>query len=591
MLKNQFLRLVLLLCSVVFVLNACSDSSDDEASSPLSSADGVLKYVPADTPYVFATPEPMPEEVLDKMQPHVDAILASYKEIMGLVLDEISLETDGSDMQAGQKERFLSIAEEFSDLISSGGLSAAGLARNARSAFYGVGLIPVMRIELIDASAFEATIARFEEKSGGSMSTASVDEQTYRYVGNDDVRLILAVIGNNVVVTVVPAGLSAEHLSGVLGLTLPAQNIASAGVLTELANEYGYTFHALGFVDVERLVATFLDAQTGVNAELLALTNYDHAALTDVCRAELRGMSGVMPRMVAGYTEVSVENFRSSMVLEFRSDIATGLATLAAAVPGLGSDHGALFSFGMSMVLLAAREFYAARLDAMEADPYECDLFADLQNGVAQGREMLNQPIPPIAYGFKGFLAIVDNIDGFDFASKQPPTEIDMRFLIAIDNAEGLLAMGTMFSPDLAALNLQPDGKPVKFETPQMTSQFGAVYIAMTDNALGIAVGADAESGLGDLLEAPAGEPPPIMSMHMDAASSYGLIGDAMMANDFGGETDGEADGEAAEIPPEVKEAIGEIMSELSDLLSRLSVEMSFTEQGLEISTTVTLVE
>jgi hypothetical protein len=437
----------------------------------------------------------------------------------------------------------------------------------------------------MDVAAFEALIERFEEKSGEAMSVASIGEQTYRYVGDDEAHLIMAIIENYLVVSIVPTALSSEQLGTVLGLTLPTRNIGDAGVLARIAEEYDYTSHALGFIDIERVVATFLDDQSGVNEELLKLMDYDDSQLTDVCRKEIREMSSVMPRMVTGYSEVSVDNFTSNLVLEIRNDIATSLATLAAAVPGLGMDHDGLFSFGMSLDVLAAREFYAARLDALEADPYECELFAESQSGVvAQGRAALNQPIPPLAYGFKGFLAVIDGIGDFDFARQQPPEDIDMRLLVAIDNAEALLAMGTMFSPELAALNLQSDGEPVEMTMPQLTGRTDSLHIAMTDNLLGVAVGTDAKDGLGELMKAGATEPPPSFSMTMDAASYYQLMGEVMMTPKDGAE-------QTTAMPPEVATAIGNVMNEFGKLLDRISVDVVLTVRGVEIQSKVELAD
>jgi len=578
------MKLAAVLFTVVVALGACSSSDDDKQSSALQASDGLLQYIPADTPFVFAAPEPMPQDVLDKLEPHIDAILAAYQNILTIAIEDIpNAENDDSE-NAAQMARLATIGGEFVELLGSGGLGDAGLSLKSRSAIYGIGLLPVMRFELTDTAAFEALIARFEEKSGEAMSVANIGEQTYRYVGDDDAHLVIAIIDKYLVATVVPAALSTEQLEKVLGLTLPTRNIGTAGVLDSLASEYGYTPHTLGFIDIERVVATFLDEQSGVNAELLKLMDYDGSVLTDVCRKEIREMSGVIPRMVTGYTEVSVDRFNSRLVFELRNDIATNLATLAAVVPGLGSDHGGLFSFGMSLDVLAARDFYAARLDALEADPYECELFAELQGGVAQGRAVLNQPVPPLAYGFKGFLAVIDDIGDFDFASQRPPEKIDMRLLVAIDNAEALLAMGTMFSPELAALNLQPDGKPVEMAMPQLAGRTDSLSIAMTDNLLGVAVGADAKDGLGELLTADAIEPPPSFSMTMDASSYYQLMGEIMM-------TPNEGTDESAEMSPEIAQALGTMMNEFGKLLDRISVDIVLTDRGVEIQSNVELVD
>ncbi len=306
---------------------------------------------------------------------------------------------------------------------------------------------------------------------------------------------------------------------------------------------------------------------------------FDGPELGDDCKAEIREMAGIAPRIVAGYTEMSVDKFVSNMILQVRSDIATGLATLPAPVPGLGSEQGGLIAFGMSIDMIAARSFYTERLDAMEADPYECDLFAEIQEGVEQGREALNQPIPPIVYGFKGFLAVVENINGMDLANNRPPTSADLRVLVATDNAEGLLAMGAMFSPEIAALDIQPDGEPVKFESRQLAGVVDMAYVAMTDNALALSIGEGTKARLGEMLSAAINEPHPFLSMEIDADRYYDFIANTMVVEDD----------EEDQTPPELKAAISEIMVVVGDMFSRMAFQVEFTERGIEFPSTMEL--
>ena len=292
-------------------------------------------------------------------------------------------------------------------------------------------------------------------------------------------------------------------------------------------------------------------------------------------------MSGIFPRIVTGYSEMSIDRFVSNTILEIRSDIAAGLATLPAPVPGLGTDQGGLLAFGMSVDLLAAREFYTARLDALQADPYECELFADLQEGLEQARTALNQPIPPIVYSFKGFLAVVEDIEGMDFANSQPPTSADIRVLVTTDNAAGLLAMGAMFSPEIAGLDIKPDGKPVRFESQRLAGVVDAAYVAMTDTALAMSIGQGTEARLGDMLSAAVNEPHPFASIEMDAARYYEFISKTMVIEDD----------EEDPTPPELKAAIGETMVAAGQVFSRMKVRVEFTERGIVFPSTVELSE
>ncbi len=151
--------------------------------------------------------------------------------------------------------------------------------------------------------------------------------------------------------------------------------------------------------------------------------------------------------MVAGYTTINADRIDSTLVLEMRDDIAAGLKTFAAPVQGLGADSGSLLSFGMSFDLMAIRSYYEAQLDKLEAEPFKCEAMAQLQAGVASGRQVLDQPIPPIVYDIRGFNAVVDDIVGLYLASSKPPSNIDATLLLAVKNAPALLNLGANVKP------------------------------------------------------------------------------------------------------------------------------------------------
>ena len=367
-------------------------------------------------------------------------------------------------------------------------------------------------------------------------------------------------------------------LRRVLGLELPDQNIAESGTLAEFAERHEFADYMIGMVDFERLASTFLHEQSGVNAELHRLMGHDPSGISDICKAEMAGLAGVAPRLVTGYTDLSVSRIASKLVIELREDIATGVAAMVGQVPGLGSHSGGLMSFGVGIDLLASREFYADQLQKLDDSPYQCELLADFQSEVSAGRAALNSPVPPIVYGIKGFLAEIASLEGGDIANGIPPTSIDMRMILATDNAEGLMAMGAMFSPDLMALNLEPDGEPVRLDLPQLQATGQVVHLAMTDKALGVSVGEGMEQGLRDMLFAPVTESGPFFAMDMDAERYYALMSEAVSRD--GGDLDN---------MPEVKAAVSELMNAAQSIMDRVSFVVNFSEAGIEMHSEVLL--
>jgi hypothetical protein len=558
-------------------ITSCSKSDEKRGLD-----NSLLQYVPADTPYVFANPEPLPDDVLDKLEPAIDSMLRAYATVIRTVVD-VELEKVGEDGGTGEEDadRMDAVATELESLMTLDGLRSAGVGRGSTMVLYGEGLLPVFRLHLTDSALMEQTISRIEEKADMKMATGTIGKQSYRFVGDEEGTLILALVDNDMVATIVPASHTDELLKSVLGLSKPSKSIADSGELQQLMEANEFEPYSLLSIDVKRIVATFLDEQSGSNAELLAMMQYDASGLSDVCKTEIREMAGIVPRIIAGYTEFNTKRVSSNFIVELRQDIADGLATLVAPVQGLGLTKGGLFSFGISLDMLAAREFYSARLDAMEADPFECENFAELQAGVAQGRELLKQPIPPIAYSVKGFLAVVDALEGMNIRAQQPPTSVDASFLLSIDNPQGLLAMGTLFSPELAALNLQPDGKPRKLELPPVSPAVSEAFIAMTDNALAISLGQGGADRIVELFDKEFADPAPFMSMFMDAGQYYGFVADTMLL----------AQPDDPETPLEITAAMSNLMRAMEGWFGETSVNVHFTERGVEMPTTVEFAE
>ena len=565
MVMHRLLRIFTFSLIIGMVGPGCSRDSDEFGGS-LRSEDGLLRYVPADTPYLVVTPGDIPDDVVDKLSPHIDAALRAYASILG----EIAGGTQPVDAAGADVAPAVPAAEQFVDglvdLMSVEGLQRAGIDRNTDIAIYGVGLIPVMRLSLSGGDLMEAAIADLESRPGESMAVGTIDGTEYRYVGDEAARFILSVLDNELVVSLVPGELGEPLLRRVLGLTLPDQNIAQAGTLAAVAERHEFSDYLIGIVDFERLAEVFLSEQTGVNAELHRMMGYDPGEISDVCKSELAGLAGIAPRLVSGYTDLTVSRIASKLVIELREDIAAGVAAMTGAVPGLGSSSDGLVTFGMGVDLLAAREFYAGQLQNLDEAPFECELLSGLQAEVSAGRAALNSPVPPIVYGIKGFLAEITRLEGGDIANGIPPNSIDLRMILATDNAEGLIAMGAMFSPDLMALNVEPDGEPVRLELPAVRATGQVVHLAMTDNALGVSVGVGMEQGLKDMLNAPVVEPGPFIAVDMDAVHYYGMMNDAVLGD--GGDLDN---------MPDIKAAVSDLMQTAQRMLDRISFVVNFS--------------
>ena len=443
---NQLARIaVATLALIAFLMTSCVDAKSRKPKD-------LLQFIPADTPYVMAFTKPFPDDLMDKVEPAMDKMLSAYQRMLRYKLSEHLIELSAQEDGAEEAERLQAFMDEILDLMSVKGLREAGVGRDSIFAVYGDGILPVVRLGTTDIDKFESAIVRLESKANENFLTGEIEGKPYRYRDFDELSLVVATFGKDAVIAVVPAGLSDDRLAQTLGIQKPRKSLASSKELSKIAEEYGFTDHFASFIDVERIAAIFTGDPTGKNTDLLALADMDFDSTTPECRAEIAELASVAPRVVMGYTKVDTDFLETEMVVELREDIAGGMASLPAVVPGLGFDLGGLFSFGFSLDLMAARSFYEARLDALEADPFECAHFADVNESTVKGREALAQPMPPVVYSFRGMLTNITDIEGLDLASKQPPESIDASVLVAIENAQDLVTMAAMMSPEIAAI-------------------------------------------------------------------------------------------------------------------------------------------
>ena len=136
--------------------------------------DAPLAFVPADTPYVVANLDVLDEGTRKALLVQTNAQLPSQL---------VQLKSAADDMAEKDPDtaRLLkAVIAELDGKTIEQFAQNAGLNIKGRSAFYGLGLSPVIRFELVDAKAFDAFVGRLETAYGKPFDTATVGGQSYR---------------------------------------------------------------------------------------------------------------------------------------------------------------------------------------------------------------------------------------------------------------------------------------------------------------------------------------------------------------------------------------------------------------------------
>jgi len=468
--------------------------------------DSPLAYVPADTPYVYGNLQALPattvEQLSRPMQDYWPTLFDLYESIL----------KDAPAIDEPSRKIATALLEEIKTHNTWDKLRQIGLKPDARMAFYGVGLVPVLRMELGDAAAFKAEVARVEQNAGTKLPVARTGDQEYWQPGNDTLAAAIAIQGNHLVITLFPPKSSDALKQALLGVKRPAQSIAEAGTLQALAAQYSYSPYGEGFVDFVRLVDILSKPLAGSDAEFAQTLGLPALASDAACRAEYLEIAHKFPRVAFGAEEMSGQRMRIATQLEIDTRIAQQFASAIGAAPGTGAPSQGAIDFSVALPVLRLKDFWIAQADAVAAKPYACATLHSLNDGFAASKAKVDVTVPPPLSDLTGLRASMSKFEPAQGSSKIP--DIAGKLLLATNNPMAALAMAQLALPQLRGVKISADGKPVALPADLLPPGAPPITAAMSDKAIAFATGADDIASLGAWLAAPAATTPVFMRMH-----------------------------------------------------------------------------
>jgi hypothetical protein len=484
--------------------------------------DAPLAFVPADTPYVVANLDVLDDGTRQALLAQANAQLPSQLAQMDAAADRLA----EKDPDAARLLRAL--RAEFNGKTVEGFAQSAGLDLKGYSAFYGLGLAPVMRFQLSDPAAFEAFIGRLETAYGKKLEVATEGKQSYRkYVSAESgTELILATVDKQAVAALLPANPPQALLREALGLDRPQKNMQDDGHLADVAKARGYKDWLVGELDLTRALPLALggkdplaEAVRKAHAQAESAKTGEPVAnqllVPPACGSEAARIAARVPSISFGYTGLDAKHQDGRVDIALADDISKAFAGLKVELPGLGDTGTAPFDLSLALPVSALRTFWLAQAEAVSAKPFTCPALTDLNEGFAKlGPAMQKAAIPP----FGDLLGVRLALDSLTANPNSRLPTFSGRLVLATSNPSGLLAMGQMMVPALAQLKPTRDGKPVALPA-QMTGMLGqAGWVAMGEKALALGVGAGEEAKLADTLKEPGGSAGQMTRMHLTGA-------------------------------------------------------------------------
>jgi len=503
--------------SLSLTLVSCGDDTDTaKTSTPANKAvsslttstqkqSEILSYIPADTPllalYVLDPNNPMPQNLKDKISNVYsslgDIIKMSIEDSMNKYQAYAQTDEKATDNEENNKDEK---ALEFMDKwFSEEGLTKLGLSMDENEfALYAIDLFPVIRMTLAKSHSMgevlDELLAKANEKQADNALKKEVSGSTVYQFGDKEFQVMIALKGNSITASFAPTREVDKLMGKLLGFEKPQQNLTQSSQYKDTLSKYNYMNNNLYWINIRDLADYFVNPGNHQTA-MLDVMKVQEGMLSADCKTEILQMFDKMPRMVGGTTKLSDHQLNSHMVFEMQEGLGAKLATLSGRIPiALGDPK---MTYGISFDIAAAKTLAQEFVSNIEAAPYKCEMFSNLNNNISQMKTKLDQPLPPFVGNFKGVNFIIDQLD-LDLTKKDPNEmvkNLKAKVLLAVDNPEALQGMAEMMMPDLQKLGIKAGADAVNISSlipvqgTQIPVNLDHLFFAMGSETMGISLG------------------------------------------------------------------------------------------------------
>lgn len=566
----KFSRTFVLILSSALFLTACN-KEDEAVTAVKENTNPLLAYVPADTAYVYADLEPVPEAITDayatRFQPALDVLTKK--------INEFQAEYQAGDHEGEQAARLAAaVLDELGGSLSEESLNRIGISARAHYAIYAEGVFPVIRLGLTDAQTLRSAIGRIEAKMGVELPARELNGSKYWRLADDDmpVGIYIAIDDKQLALGMFPVGAEAGLLPAFLGQQMPAQSLAANNSLGVMNQAKGYAGYGSGYLDVQKFANEILDPASYTRGMLGDELNSELDSLDAVCIGEVKSIIAKTPRMTAGITRLTANEMAMRYDLEIENSLATSLAALVSDVPTAATGDY-LLSASLGLKVGKLREFMLEKATALVANPYQCAKLQGINDEAEDLAAKLNIPMPPMVNNLLGVRVMLN-----DFDPSVSLTNGDGLLAVYVDKPEMFVGMASMMVPGFENLDLANQKEPVRIPPEMMHIGEVDVFALMGKNAIGVAVGEQHLKELVPFMEAPPQTDGTLLSVSNDLAKQMQMQSSLNRQFQF----------DAVEAQSPAHEFAEAMQKVYKDMLSKSRVDVRLNADGLQIDSSMT---
>lgn len=500
------------LSSVAAAAVVLSCGGGPHPSGALSStwvAPPMLAHVPAETPYLFASLEPVSEQVRRRLGRPLD------REVVKLMAmaDELR-KRDRSTLEPVERAG-LALADELRGKDVTQWWHDLGFTPGARFVLYGLSMWPVVRIEVANPARLRGVIERVLAATDAKPKQATLDGHAYWLTGDANVTLVAAVLDREAVVALLPTSSLPTALPLVLGTRAPVHSLGAAATVTDMLSKYRLLGFMLAYIDAHRAV----DVLTAPPNELDAIVHTWTGPISPACHGDLDRLAAAVPRLVFGYRRLDDGGFDGAGIFETSPGVVAALRKLHTTVPEVVAPFAGhpLFSFGVAIDPEGLVAWLRDVAGQLHDHPLACPWLAGVNAAGEQLAVDLAAPLPKMFRGLRGFSLVVDE-------AVIKPLDIVGHVLVAGDHIADLVTVLAGKLAAIAGIQINPDGRPVALPLQRFGVPLRSAHVAMTADRLVVATGEDSAKRATDHLASPTPARSPLFVLAFDGPGFQKLM-------------------------------------------------------------------
>ncbi|GAA0419777.1 hypothetical protein GCM10009133_30240 [Cocleimonas flava] len=450
--------------------------------------ESMLAHVPANTSYLLANKNAIPEEVMEYHLKRGKDMLAMFSKAQAK--SDADDKAEGGEKESPDAEKFFNaLMADYSDLLAKDKFEETGLSKKANSMVYGYDMMPVMRISYASKEKLMAMIKRAEEKSGYKVEfTKCGDLDCFTSTNpTGEMAMALVFLENQIAVSAFTPDKKEAMISHLTGKADPKESYSVAKWDTFLKDN-DYKGYGDGFVNLKSV----FNKSKPLIAESMK-GEVDDKEL-EGCLAVVEQHVDNMPEILLGTKELKAASMKYELLMKTSPAVSTSLQTLANPSNIPQRADGSIFEFGVNIDFKKLRDaltdYSSFLIAAGEANKCTSIKPQEIRKGMGGMAMVMNM-------GLSQFKSIYASVSDVELDDSMQPKKIDAYISLGTDDPKGLLSMVGMMAPPLMSLKIPEDGSAVKLPDgliPSRGQPVPDIYLSKSDKSLNIMVGNDKPS-------------------------------------------------------------------------------------------------